>query len=110
MKQAPEIEEVPVAAFGDGLKKVIGQLECCASVLRAEGLKGASRALFLAQLAKTGRRPVVVLTPDQNTGEALLGDLKYFFHYEKTGEVPRFFPAWELLPYEHLSPLPEISG
>ena len=110
MKQTQEIEEVPVTAFRDGLKRAIGQLECRASVLRAEGLKGASRALFLAQLAKTGNRTVVVLTPDQNTGEALLGDLKYFFHHGKTGGVPRFFPAWELLPYEHLSPLPEISG
>ncbi len=110
MMQTTKIEEVAVTAFSDGLKRATGLLECCASVLRAEGLKGASRALFLTQLTKTGSRPVVVLTPDQNSGEALLGDLKYFFHYEKMGEVPRFFPAWELLPYEHLSPLPEISG
>ncbi|KMP12497.1 hypothetical protein UR09_01155 [Candidatus Nitromaritima sp. SCGC AAA799-A02] len=80
------------------------------SVVSAEGLKGASRSLFLSRLAKLATRPIVVLTPDQNTGEALLGDLKYFSRYEKSGKAPRFFPTWELLPYEHLSPLAEISG
>ncbi len=75
-----------------------------------EGLRGSSRALFLAKLVKIRKRPVVIFTADQNRGEVLLDDLKYFFHYEKIKYQPFFFPAWELLPYELLSPLNEISG
>ncbi|MBT5651369.1 MAG: transcription-repair coupling factor [Nitrospina sp.] len=75
-----------------------------------EGLRGSSRAFFLAKLIKAQKRPVVIFTADQNRGEALLEDLKYFFRHEKIKINPCFFPAWELLPYEPLSPLNEISG
>ncbi len=64
----------------------------------------------MAKLVKIRKRPVVIFTADQNRGEVLLDDLKYFFHYEKIKYQPFFFPAWELLPYELLSPLNEISG
>ena len=53
---------------------------------------------------------MVIFTADQNRGEILLDDLKYFFRHEKIKCQPCFFPAWELLPYELLSPLNEISG
>ncbi len=75
-----------------------------------EGLRGASRAFFLSRLIKLKNRPVVVFTADQNRGEVLLDDLKYFFRLDKIKCSPCFFPAWELLPYEPLSPLNEISG
>ncbi|MFQ5716726.1 MAG: hypothetical protein ACE5GQ_06445, partial [Nitrospinales bacterium] len=75
-----------------------------------EGLKGSSKALFLAHLQNLVRRPILVLTPDQNAGETLLGDLGYFIGHENLRFSPRFFPSWELLPYENLSPLREISG
>lgn len=75
-----------------------------------EGLRGASRAFFLSRLIKLKNRPVVIFTADQNRGEVLLDDLKYFFRYEKIKRPLHFFPAWELLPYEPLSPLNEISG
>ncbi len=78
--------------------------------MTVEGLHGASRALFLARMGKEVSRPVLVVTADQNASELLLGDLKYFFRFEKVKLQPRFFPAWELLPYERLSPLSEISG
>jgi transcription-repair coupling factor (superfamily II helicase) len=75
-----------------------------------EGLTGSSRAYFLSKLIKTQNRPVVIFTADQNRGEILLEDIKYFFRHEKIKSEPCFFPAWELLPYEPLSPLNEISG
>ncbi len=75
-----------------------------------EGLRGSSRAYFLSKLIKIHQRPVVIFTADQNRGETLQDDLKYFFRYEKIKRQPCFFPAWELLPYEPLSPLNEISG
>ncbi len=75
-----------------------------------EGLSCSSRAYFLAKLIKAQKSPVVIFTSDQNRGEVLQDDLKYFFRYEKLKSQPWFFPAWELLPYEPLSPLNEISG
>jgi transcription-repair coupling factor (superfamily II helicase) len=53
---------------------------------------------------------VIIFTADQTQAEILQGDLKYFFHYEKIKRPLYFFPVWELLPYEQLSPLNEISG
>ena len=75
-----------------------------------EGLSGSSRAYFLSKFIKAHKRPVVIFTTDQNSGERLQDDLKYFLRYEKLKHQPDFFPAWELLPYEPLSPLNEISG
>jgi len=96
--------------FSDKIKSVAERLKDPSARMTVEGFSGASRALFLAQLNKNLRRPIVVLTSDQNTGEALLGDLKYFFRHEKIRDVPQFFPTWETLPYEHISPLTEVSG
>lgn len=73
-------------------------------------MRGSSGAFFLSRLIKLKKRPVVVFTRDQNRGEVLLDDLKYFFRLDKIKRSPCFFPAWELLPYEPLSPLNEISG
>jgi transcription-repair coupling factor (superfamily II helicase) len=75
-----------------------------------EGLNGASKGLFLAHLQASMRGPILVLTADQIGGEALLGDIRYFARHEKIQCSPGFFPSWELLPYECLSPLREISG
>jgi transcription-repair coupling factor (superfamily II helicase) len=75
-----------------------------------EGLRGSSRAFFLSKLIKLKNRPVIIFTADQNQGEILQDDLKYFFYYEKIKHPLYFFPAWELLPYEQLSPLNQISG
>lgn len=75
-----------------------------------EGLRGSSRAFFLSKLIKLKKRSVIIFTTDQTQGEILQDDLKYFFHYEKIKRPLYFFPAWELLPYEQLSPLNEISG
>ncbi|MBI5428609.1 MAG: transcription-repair coupling factor [Nitrospinae bacterium] len=97
------------------LQTLLERLEGNESVVSVEGLHGASRALFLAQLlnatgAAHSMRPLLIVVRDQITGESLLGDLQYFLQREKLKETPRFFPAWELLPYERLSPLSEISG
>ena len=75
-----------------------------------EGLRGSSRAFFLSKLIKLKNRSVIIFTADQTQAEILQDDLKYFFHYEKIKRSLYFFPAWELLPYEQLSPLNEISG
>lgn len=66
--------------------------------------------MFLTHLRKESNSPILIITRDQISGESLLGDLQYFSTHEKFSSQPQFFPTWELLPYEHLSPLGEISG
>ena len=68
--------------FSAKIKSIAERLQDPSAEVTVEGFTGASRALFLSHLKKNLRRPMVVLTADQNTGEALLGDLKYFFHHE----------------------------
>jgi len=75
-----------------------------------EGLSGASKSKFVVDLYKFTRRPIVVLTKDQNTGESLLGDLQFFAKHNRLKIVPQLFPSWEILPYENLSPLSEVTG
>ncbi len=76
----------------------------------AEGLPGASRALFCVHLKKHFSGPVVVVTPDQLTAETLLEDIRFFCQHEKLKVLPKLFPTWEQLPFEPLSPMSEISG
>ncbi|MDC1153644.1 hypothetical protein OAT06_06535 [Nitrospinaceae bacterium] len=76
-----------------------------------EGLRGAASAYFLSRLQQLENgRPVIIVTSDQNRGDLLLEDFKYFFHYMNLKTKPQSFPSWELLPYESLSPLNQISS
>ena len=110
MNQSLAVPKFENLKFSDKIKSVAERLKDPSAQMAVEGFSGASRALFLAQLKKNIKRPIVVLTAGQNTGETLLGDLKYFFRHEKIRDAPQFFPAWETLPYEHISPLTEVSG
>jgi transcription-repair coupling factor (superfamily II helicase) len=110
MNQSLAVPKFENLDFSAKIKSVAERLTAPLAQMTVEGFSGASKALFLAHLKKNLRRPIVVLTADQNAGEALLGDLKYFFRHEKIRHTPQFFPTWELLPYEHLSPLTEVSG
>ncbi len=74
------------------------------------GFKGASKALFLSRVQKRLKIPILVLASDQNHAEKLLGEIRYFVRHEKIKRHPIFFPSWELLPFEPLSPSKEISG
>ncbi|MEK9629013.1 MAG: transcription-repair coupling factor [Nitrospinota bacterium] len=98
-----------------------GLVECLARVqdfirdpqreIGVEGLRGSASAYFLSRLNQLDKgQPILIVTNDQNRGDALLEDLKYFFHYLNLDTQPLCFPSWEILPYEQLSPLSEISG
>ena len=47
-----------------------------------EGLRGAASAYFLSRLQQLENgRPVMIVTSDQNRGDLLLEDFKYFFQF-----------------------------
>lgn len=66
-------------------------------------LHGSSLALVISQLAQ--RQPVVVITPRPSSTQNLLEEIKFF----SDNKLPLlYFPNWETLPYEPLSPHPDI--
>jgi transcription-repair coupling factor (superfamily II helicase) len=80
-----------------------------ATVARAVtvAVPAAGRALFVAALADAStRRPILVAVPTGAEGERLAHDLTCFVG----GEAVEWFPAWETLPFERVSPSLETMG
>ena len=99
----------------DGLIDCLNRVQDCIrdpkQEVAVEGLRGSASAFFLSRLHQLEKgRPVLIVANDQNRVDLLLEDIKYFFHYLNLKTKPQSFPSWELLPYEFLSPLNEISG
>ncbi len=90
--------------------ELLDSLKASENPVSLDGLVGASKAFLLAQAWKHAKRPLVVITPNPISGETWLSDLRFFLHHEKVRVAPQFFPTWELLPYEPLSPFSEVSG
>src|SRR5262249_45937495 len=75
------------------------------------GLSGSARALFIAGLAQSLRRPLIVVTPQDRAVEALATDINYFHSELNTSGTNRVcpFPAWETDPYAGLTPHADIQ-
>jgi transcription-repair coupling factor (superfamily II helicase) len=74
---------------------------------RAVAVPEPARALFGATLASaTARRPVVLAVPTGNEAERLTADLRQFLGADSVD----YFPAWETLPFERVSPAIETMG
>ncbi|MGZ3535284.1 MAG: hypothetical protein ACXU9K_08660, partial [Thermodesulfobacteriota bacterium] len=70
------------------------------------GLAGSSKAYFLSHWREKVRGPLLIVTPHLRNAETLLEDVRFF---TKGQEVSSFlFPQWEILPYDEISPHPEI--
>src|SRR5207248_2591224 len=75
------------------------------------GLAGSARALFIAGLWQSLRRPLIVVTPQDRSVETLATDIGYF-HAELNASAPNRvcpFPAWETDPYAGLTPHADIQ-
>src|SRR5262245_4805095 len=74
------------------------------------GLPGSARALFIAGLWQTMRRPIVVVTSNDSAVAGLATDTEYF-HTMLSGTANRVcqLPAWETDPYAGLSPHADIQ-
>ncbi len=69
--------------------------------LRVTGLRGASIALFAAEVAKETGRPLLLVTPGEEGVDPLAGDLAFF-----TGLPVFTLPPYDIPPYAPLSPDP----
>src|SRR6266568_9288731 len=78
------------------------------------GLKGAANALMLREAALTMPRPLLVITPLAGEAEALAAELALFLDQAPDCDPARarvhLLPAWEIRPFAHLSPPPDVQA
>jgi transcription-repair coupling factor (superfamily II helicase) len=78
------------------------------------GLKGAANALLLREIAALMPRPILVITPLAAEAEALAGELALFLDQPPDCDAAKarvyLLPAWELRPFAHLSPSPDLQA
>jgi transcription-repair coupling factor (superfamily II helicase) len=98
------------AHLGDGvrdLKDVIERVMARTGPLRLTGLRGAARAVMVAQLARAhGDRPVLVLVPNAKAADAFIEDLRAALG--KAADRVRAFPRHDTQTYDRFSPQPFI--
>jgi transcription-repair coupling factor (superfamily II helicase) len=100
-----ELEHTP------GFERVRRHLSLGAGRRRVSGLTATARALYLPLMAREAKQPVVVIVADNKAAEALEPLLKA--GCELTGAIDPArvvrFPAHDVLPFENLSPHPDVQ-
>ncbi len=94
-----------------GFERVRRHLSLGAGRRRVSGLTATARALYLPLMARAAKQPVIVIVADNKAAEALDPLLKA--GCELTGAVDPArvvrFPAHDVLPFENLSPHPDVQ-
>jgi len=94
-----------------GFERVRRHLSLGAGRRRVSGLTATARALYLPLMARAAKQPVIVIVADNKAAEALEPLLKA--GCELTGAVDPSrvvrFPAHDVLPFENLSPHPDVQ-
>jgi transcription-repair coupling factor (superfamily II helicase) len=100
-----ELEHTP------GFERVRRHLSLRAGRRCVSGLTSTARALYLPLMARAAKQPVIVIVADNKAAEALEPLLKA--GCELTGAVDPArvvrFPAHDVLPFENLSPHPDVQ-
>ncbi|MGZ3460822.1 MAG: transcription-repair coupling factor, partial [Archangium sp.] len=78
--------------------------------VRTQGLQGAARGHALARLTHALKAPLVCVAVDEEAADALAHDLAFFLGGQGTPLAPHVLrlPADEVLPYDELSPDPDV--
>jgi transcription-repair coupling factor (superfamily II helicase) len=94
-----------------GFERVRRHLSLGAGRRRVSGLTATARALYLPLMARAARQPVIVVVADNKAAEALEPMLRA--GCELTGAVDPAqvvrLPAHDVLPFENLSPHPDVQ-
>jgi transcription-repair coupling factor (superfamily II helicase) len=94
-----------------GFERVRRQLSLGAGRRRVSGLTSTARALYLPLMARAAKQPVIVIVADNKAAESLEPLIKA--GCELTGAVDPArvvrFPAHDVLPFENLSPHPDVQ-
>lgn len=95
--------DAPDITLSDSLMKEIAALKA-GELFHLSTHRPVMRAFIAASLLLKSDRPLLVITPTREEGERFVADASFFLGEEKA----RFFPSWELLPFEEQSPHTEI--
>ena len=94
-----------------GFERVQRHLSLGAGRRRVSGMTATARALYLPLMARAARQPVIVVVADNKAAEAL--EPMLLAGCELTGAVDPTqvvrFPAHDVLPFENLSPHPDVQ-
>ncbi len=94
-----------------GFERVRRHLSLNTGRRRVSGLTATARALYLPLMARAARQPVLVVVADNNAAESL--ELMLKAGCELTGAIDPGrvvrFPAHDVLPFENLSPHPDVQ-
>jgi transcription-repair coupling factor (superfamily II helicase) len=94
-----------------GFERVRRHLSLGAGRRRVSGLTATARALYIPLMARAANRPVIVVVADNKAAEALEPMLRA--GCELTGAIDPLrvvrLPAHDVLPFENLSPHPDVQ-
>ena len=75
---------------------------------RVQGLKGGARAFFVWRFLSQYPRPSLIVLPTAKQAEAFVEDLRCFYGEDESAPPfarrIHYFPAWDVTPFEDLSP------
>lgn len=81
-------------------------------IVRIQGLSGGARSFFLRALARSVSRPLLVVTEHAAAAETLFAELGWWLgeneHTSPTDRRVHLFPAYDVPPFEEMSPTPEV--
>ncbi|MDT8317489.1 MAG: transcription-repair coupling factor [bacterium] len=89
------------------IPKPLENLQFAEKDIAIQGLKGSYLPFLLAHIVRSGGGPFLIMTASGKEAETILSDLKFFLGAHSKVMV---YPEWEVLPYENLSPHPEITS
>src|SRR5580692_2376044 len=100
-----ELEQAP------GFERVRRHLSLGAGRRRVSGLTSTARALYLPLMARAAKQPVIVIVADNRAAESLEPLLKAGCDLTGAIDPARVvrFPAHDVLPFENLSPHPDVQ-
>ncbi len=92
----------------NSIDNILHKLGAGEKSFRIEGLRdSSSKAFFIARLYQAASKPLTIITAGQDEAEGLLSDINIFLNLQSS---IYYFPPWETLPYEPISPHKDISG
>src|ERR1700690_3160164 len=94
-----------------GFERVRRHLSLSTGRRRVSGMTTTARSLYLPLMARAAKQPVIVIVPDNKAAEALEPLLKAGCELTAAVDPARVvrFPAHDVLPFENLSPHPDVQ-
>ena len=89
-----------------GFEIVLEELKIDKKSISVSGLVGSSRTLLAAWLFRKCSRPILYISPDQESSEKAFIDFKTYLD----NNAVALFPSWEIQPYEIRAPHAENVG